>query len=141
MSTYPIFSKVAPPRLLHTIADAMAADADRTDISPPDQFLQVSIVPLTAQRVVPPHIHLPRTIPLPAETVTQECWLVLRGKIRVRLFDLDQTLLHEQELLAGFLLVTYNGGHALECLEKDTLMLEFKNGPYLGKDFQTFSNP
>lgn len=119
----------------------MAADAGRTDISPPDQLLQVSIVPLAAQREVRPHIHLPRTIPLPAETVTQECWLVLRGKIRVRLFDLDQTFLYEQELLAGFLLVTYNGGHALECLEKDTVILEFKNGPYLGKDFQTFSDP
>jgi hypothetical protein len=116
----------------------MGLDNSRTDISPCDQFLQVSIIPLPVGKIVPPHIHDLRKNSTVAATVTQESWVVLRGKIRIRLFDVDRMLLHEDELLPGFLLVTFNGGHALECLERETVMLEFKNGPYLGRDFETF---
>ncbi len=42
---------------------------------------------------------------------------------------------------SGFILVMYNGGHSLECLDEDSVMLEFKNGPYIGRDFQTFLDP
>jgi hypothetical protein len=138
MSFHSIYSKVNPGQLLHAIANAMESGSSRTDISPPDQFLQVSIVPLPSGKKLSPHIHAPRQAAAPGATITQESWLVLRGKIRVRLFDLDHTFLDEEELLPGFLLVTFYGGHSLECLEKDTVMLEFKNGPYLGRDFQTF---
>jgi len=141
MSFHSIYSKVNPGQLLHSIASAMELGTSRTDISPPDQFLQVSIIPLTAGKNISPHIHDLRQDSSPGATITQESWVILRGKIRIRLFDLDRTFLHEDELLPGFLLVTYNGGHSLECLEKDTVMLEFKNGPYLGRDIQTFPNP
>ena len=64
---------------------------------------------------------------------------MIRGKIRVRLFDIDHSPLDEQVLSAGCLLVTYDGGHSLECIEEDTVMLEFKNGPYEGGVVQPFS--
>lgn len=141
MSFLSIHSKVNPGQLLHAVANAMEVDINRVDISPPDQFLQVSIIPFSSGKKISPHIHEERQVSSSGAAITQESWVVLRGRIRIRLFDLDRTFLHEDELLPGCLLVTYNGGHSLECLEKDTVMLEFKNGPYLGRDFQTFSNP
>lgn len=139
MSFQAIYSRVEPARLLHVVCDALGGGADRIDVSPTEQHLQVSVIPLAAGRQVRPHIHQPRVTPPPQSVITQESWLVLRGRIRVRLFDLDQALLEECELGPGSFLVTYGGGHALECLEENTVMLEYKNGPYLGRDFKTFA--
>ena len=140
MSFRSVYSRVDAGTLLHTVADALRSAEGRADLSPPDEPLQVSIVLMGPGKQVQPHIHSPRDQSAPGATITQESWLVLRGRIRVRLFDLDRTLLEEEDLSAGCLLVTYYGGHSLECLEKDTVMLELKNGPYLGRDFETFSN-
>ena len=140
MAFLSIYSKINPEHLLHCIANSLELGNSRTDISAPDQFLQVSVIPLRAGKHITPHIHDLRG-PSPGATITQESWVVLRGKIRIRLFDLDRAFLHEDELLPGFLLVTYNGGHSLECLDEDSVMLEFKNGPYIGRDFQTFLDP
>jgi len=139
MNFHPIYSKVKPNQLLHATANALEVDTNRVDISSPDEFLQASIVPLSLGKVIPPHIHELRHAPSSESTITQESWVVVRGSIRITLFDLDRTFLYEGDLLPGCVLVTYNGGHSLECLEKDTVILEFKNGPYLGRDFQTFS--
>ena len=138
MSVRTIYSKVRPGRALHAIADALAPGSGRTDVSTPEQFLQASVVPLRSGRVVAPHTHAPRR-DLSCPPVTQESWVVIRGKIRVRLFDIDHSPLDEQVLSAGCLLVTYDGGHSLECIEEDTVMLEFKNGPYEGGVVQPFS--
>ena len=132
------FSSTQPGVLLHCIVNSAKHVGKRLDVSSEQEFLQTSIIPLQAGKSVAPHIHLPRTS-VAGLTITQECWVVVRGAIKVRLFDLDHTLLAERELLAGFLLTSFRGGHALECLEDDTIILEFKNGPYLGPDYQKFN--
>jgi cupin fold WbuC family metalloprotein len=141
MSFYSLYSKVNPDQLLHSIANVKELDQSRTDISPPDKFLQVSIIKLPNGKQIPPHIHDPRICTKIEKTITQESWVVMHGKIRVKLFDLDGTFLDEKELLTGFILVTYFGGHSLECLEENSVILEYKNGPYLGRDFQNIPNP
>lgn len=134
-----IYSRVNPKRLLHTIANANAIRGDRVDISEPQEFLQASIIALPAHKQVAPHVHDQRSLNSAAATITQECWVVMRGRIHVRLFDDDLQLLHEEALSTGYLLVSYGGGHGLQCLDEDAVILEFKNGPYLGRDFHTFS--
>jgi cupin fold WbuC family metalloprotein len=130
-----IYSIKEPGTLLHSVVNSLAIKDNRIDITPPDKYLQASIIPFAFGKIVQPHIHTTRQEDLPGATITQESWVVMRGKLRIWLFDFDGTLLREGELLTGSVLVTYNGGHSLECLEPDTVILEFKNGPYLGRDF------
>lgn len=132
-----IFSVAQPGFLLHCIANSVKQSSNRIDVSPEKEFLQASIIPLKAGKSVSPHIHVPRASAA-GPTITQECWVVMRGAIRVRLFDLDKALLAEHTLLPGCFLASFGGGHSLECLEDDTVLLEFKNGPYLGPDYQKF---
>lgn len=134
-----VYSRIDSTKLLHALASAFQEGNARVDLSPPSEFLQASIVPLGEGRRVAPHIHSPRDTAAPGPSVTQESWLVLRGRIRVELFDLDQSPLVQREMSAGQLLVTFYGGHALECIEPGTIVLEFKTGPYLGRDFVSFS--
>lgn len=133
------FAKQNNDAVLHVIADANQVDAVRQDVTSPDQLLQASIIRLTNGKQVGPHAHELRTTQTDTPLRTQECWFVFRGSIEVQLFDEDQGFIGEYELHAGQLLITFAGGHALKCVEADTVLLEFKNGPYLGKDYQTFS--
>ena len=134
-----IFSKIAPTQLLHVLVKTDEVAESRANLSEDSQGLQVSVVQLSKGRQVAPHIHNPRTRrePLPLD-ITQECWMVVRGLLRVKLFDLDRTLLQDTTLGANWLLVTFQGGHALECLEEPATMVECKNGPYLGRDYTSF---
>jgi hypothetical protein len=134
-----IFSKSDPARLLHVILDTNAPLENRLDLSEGKEWLQVSVMKLPSGKTVNPHIHQPRAqAPAAPAGITQECWMVLRGELKIRLFDLDQTLLHQQALTSGHLLVTFYGGHALECGSEGALMVECKNGPYLGRDYTAF---
>ena len=133
-----IFSKTNPERLLHVVFDTNEPFENRADMSSDNQWLQVSVLNLSAGKKVNPHIHNPREqVASSAPSVTQECWIVLRGEIKASLFDLDRTFLHEQNLSQGHLLVTFSGGHSLE-VENGALMIECKNGPYLGRDYTSF---
>ena len=135
-----VYSKVNPGQLLHCIINTLECNSGRIDISPSDKFLQVSVMRLLKDKHIPPHIHLSRQDSSLGSIITQESWVIMRGKILIRLFDLNKLFLIEQELTEGFLLVTFNGGHSLRCIEEGTIMLEFKNGPYLGRDFEVFSD-
>jgi hypothetical protein len=134
-----IHSKTEPDRLLHVVVDTQEPFASRLDLCEADQWLQVSVLNLPPAKKVNPHIHQPRSQQPPGGLgITQECWIVLRGEIKIRLFDLDQSLLHQQTLSTGHLLMTFYGGHALECEANGALMIECKNGPYQGRDYTVF---
>jgi hypothetical protein len=134
-----IYSKCETGRLLHVILDTNEPFDSRLDLSDGKEWLQVSVLKLPATKKVNPHIHQPRQPnPSAAPGITQECWVVLRGEIKIRLFDLDQTPLHQQTLTQGSMLVTFYGGHALECGTEGAVRIECKNGPYLGRDYTTF---
>ncbi|QDL56079.1 hypothetical protein [Rhodoferax aquaticus] len=133
------FSKHNSEAVLHVIADVNQVDEVRQDLTSPDQLLQASIIRLVNGKQVGPHAHELRTTHMTIPVRTQECWFVFRGCIEVQLFDEDQGFMGKYELHAGQLLITFAGGHALNCVKADTVLLEFKNGPYLGRDYQTFS--
>lgn len=134
-----VYSEVEPGRLLHVIFNADEPFEDRVNLSDPEHLLQVSVMELSPARNVPPHIHALREKETkPEQGVTQECWIVLRGGVRIALFDLDQRPLGQQSLRGGHILVTFFGGHSLESESGGALMIECKNGPYLGRDYTTF---
>ena len=67
-------------------------------------------------------------------TETQEAWVVLQGKINAKFYDIDDTKILETELAPGDCAVVFQGGHGFSVLEDDTIIYEFKNGPYFGRD-------
>ena len=132
-----VFSARQPDQLLHIIVNANAESSRRVDLTPADEALQMSVIPLGAGRVVKPHQHIARVLPA-EERMVQESWIVVRGSIEVQLFDLDRTLLQSAVLVAGWLLVTLRGGHSLKAVSEGTVILECKPGPYLGRDYEPF---
>ena len=64
--------------------------------------------------------------------MTQEVWVVLKGKLRSSLYDFDDKLLKEIILKAGDCIAFFRGGHELKVLEDNTYFYEIKNGPYNG---------
>ena len=67
------------------------------------------------------------------KTIAQESWVVIRGSVKVYYFDTDMNLLETHILKAGDASFTLEGGHNYEILEDDTLVYEYKTGPYEGQ--------
>jgi hypothetical protein len=57
----------------------------------------------------------------------------MEGKIKVSLFDIDSSPLYETILEKGDCSITFRGGHGYECVEDNTVVYEFKTGPYMGQ--------
>jgi cupin fold WbuC family metalloprotein len=124
-----IYSKLDPTELILSELKASDIQNYRTDLSPDEEFLQVSGRKLKLGTIVPAHKHLQvdRTT-----NITQEAWVVLKGKVKGIFYDLDNTIIYETILTDGDCIVLYRGGHSLEVLEEDTIFYEFKTGPYFG---------
>jgi cupin fold WbuC family metalloprotein len=134
-----ILSQAEPGRVLHVIVDAATPFDGRIDLSTPNEPIQVSAIAIPPGKKVNPHIHNPRSQEgVTGAPITQECWIVLRGQIEVSLFDLDRKPLRQQSLSQGSILVTFYGGHSLEGAAEGAVIVECKNGPYLGRDYTAF---
>ncbi len=123
-----IYSKVEPGKLLHVV-NARGEIAERRDLCPPEESIQMACFRLPKDKTFKPHRHI---IKETMHNITQESWIIVQGSIRAILYDLDDTILEEVILLAGDCSITFAGGHNYLCLEDDTLVYEAKTGPYLG---------
>lgn len=123
-----IYSKIEPGVLLH-IVNSSEEIADRQDMCPSEQFLQIACFKLAEGKTFKPHKHIIKQV---NHNITQESWIVVRGSVRAILYDLDDTILEEVDLMQGDCSITFRGGHNYFCLEDDTLVYEAKTGPYLG---------
>ena len=116
--------------LLHICFKFEGNETSRTDICPEEQFLQVALVPMEKGKIVETHQHIKNVREI---LITQESWVVVKGKIKSYYYDVDGEFLGHEELGLGDCSVTFAGGHTCESLEEGTIIYEFKNGPYLGK--------
>ena len=124
-----IFSKVEPEKILLSILKFNDISDKRNDISPENEFIQTSGRKLKKDFKVQAHKHnrLKRT-----SNITQEAWIILKGKINAKFYDLDDKFIYETDLEGGDCVTIFRGGHELKVLEDDTFFYEVKNGPYLG---------
>ena len=125
------YSKVDPDILLFTLNKSEDITYDRTDLSPDEEFLQVSGRRFKSKTFIPAHKH--KFIERKTD-ITQEAWCIIEGKIKGTFYDLDNTIIYETILTKGDCIVLYRGGHSLEVLEENTVFYEFKTGPYFGVD-------
>ena len=122
-------------QLLHVVkrlTDVILQSYFREDIIEPSENLQCSSLRMDKGHTFRPHKHICRNIP--AWTRAQESWVVIRGRVLCIFYDLDNTILDTAELGAGDVSFTLMGGHTYEILEDNTIVYEFKTGPYKGQE-------
>lgn len=126
-----IYSKIQPDKLIASILRRENLTNYRCDISPSEEYLQVSGRFLKSGTHVKPHKHIKCER---YTDITQEAWIVLDGKILAIFYDMDDSIIFKSEINKGDIAVLYRGGHSLTVLDKDTVFYEFKTGPYFGID-------
>lgn len=97
-------------------------------LTPPDCALQVGYVAYGAGQEIARHLHLPIERRLLG---TAEVLIVQRGRCDVDVYTEDRRLVATRELAVGDILVAVGGGHGFR-MHEDTLLLEIKQGPFLG---------
>lgn len=126
-----IYSKIVKNKIILSSLKFTEIKNERQDISPTEEFLQTSGRILKKNFRVKPHKH--NTL-LRETNITQEVWIVLKGRILGKFYDLDDSLLHEDVFETGDCVTIFRGGHELTVLDDDTYFYEIKNGPYYGVD-------
>ena len=117
--------------LLHKIFRKEDFVESRTDISPEEEYLQLSSLRMNKGKTFKPHKHI---VHEKLTDIAQESWVVVRGKVKAILYDLDDQIIREVVLSQGDVSITYRGGHNYLILEDDTLVYGYKTGPYLGQE-------
>jgi cupin fold WbuC family metalloprotein len=126
-----IYSKVDPAKLLHLV-HRLDEISGRIEVAPEDQFLQLATLRMEKGRTFRPHQHIWKPSPR-AECIAQESWVVIQGRVRVFFYDTNGELLATEDIGPGDSSMTFEGGHTYEILEEDTVVYEYKTGPYQGQ--------
>lgn len=126
-----VYSKTQPDKLLHVIVSAPDGKLGRQDIVPEENFIQCSILNMEKGKTFRPHKHIwkERT----RNVIAQESWIVIRGSVKCILYDIDDQIIATPILYPGDASFTLEGGHTYEILEDNTLVYEYKTGPYEGQ--------
>lgn len=126
-----LYSKIDPLLLLHIVNKQSEITEQRVDMSPNEEFLQVACFKLNEGKTFKPHKHIEN---IRTTNITQESWIVVKGKIKAILYDIDNSILEEVILDAGDCSITLRGGHNYLSLEDGSIVYEYKTGPYFGID-------
>ena len=131
------YSRTTPSTLLH-IVFRRSEIGHRVNIAPDEEFLQCAAMRLAKGQTFRAHMHVTQE---KVTNIAQESWLVVQGRVKCIFYDLDDSLIAEPILEAGDISMTFRGGHNYLVLDDDTIVYEYKTGPYLGQEFdKTFLN-
>jgi hypothetical protein len=128
-----IYSKVEKDKLLHVIVRLSEIEPGRVDILGENNFLQCSMLNMVKGTTFKPHKHIwkERT----RNVIAQESWVVIQGSVKCIFYDIDDSIVSTEILYVGDASFTLEGGHNYEILEDNTLVYEYKTGPYEGQEF------
>lgn len=126
-----IYSKIKPDKLLHII-NRLSEIESRTEVVPENNFIQCATLKMPKDKTFPPHKHIIKQRAYDNQ-IAQESWLVIKGSVKCFLYDIDDTIISEEILLPGDASFTLYGGHTYLILEDDTIVYEYKTGPYEGQ--------
>lgn len=125
-----IYSKVREGTLLHMVSRLSDIEG-RKDLVPPENFIQCATLRMDKGKTFKPHKHIFSTKTY--DKIAQESWVVIKGSVRCIFYDIDDTVLTEVDLFPGDASYTLLGGHNYLILEDDTIVYEYKTGPYEGQ--------
>tara|TARA_R110001592_G_scaffold177218_2_gene417525 strand:+ start:53 stop:466 length:414 start_codon:yes stop_codon:yes gene_type:complete len=126
-----IYSKVEPELLLHVI-NRISEIEGRTEVIEENNFIQCATLRMDKGKTFPPHKHIEKKRTYEKQKA-QESWVIISGRVRCKFYDIDDTLIAEPVLGPGDASFTLHGGHTYEILEEDTVVYEYKTGPYEGQ--------
>lgn len=126
-----IFSKIQPEKLLHIIVRKEDMKPGREDIVSEENFIQCSMLNLSKGKTFKPHRHIWKE--RSRNVIAQESWIVIKGSVKCIFYDLNNNIIAEPILYPGDASFTLEGGHNYLILEDDTLVYEYKTGPYEGQ--------
>ena len=127
-----IYSKVDPNKLLHIIQRVNDIKESRVDLIPAEQFIQCSTLKMKKGKTFKPHKHIWKN--RKRDIIAQESWIVIRGSVKCIFYDLDDQIIATPILNSGDASFTLQGGHNYEILDDDTIVYEYKTGPYEGQE-------
>ena len=119
---------------IHRLNEVENRKSQREDLVDSKEFIQCSALKMQKGTTFKAHKHIwkkPEN-----HVIAQESWIVVKGSVKCYFYDLDDTLLTTQVLYRGDVSFTFEGGHNYEILEDDTIVYEYKTGPYLGQEFE-----
>ena len=129
------FSKINKDHLLHMVYRlndfSNIQKGGRINVIDGKNFIQMSALRLNNGQTFEPHMHVWKKGE--KKVIAQESWVVIRGSVKCKFFDTNSKLLAEPILNIGDCSITLEGGHTYEILEKETLVYEYKTGPYKGQ--------
>jgi len=128
-----IYSKIEPEKLLHIVFRSSDLDSVeyRKDIIPEDNFLQLGVIKANEGKKYRAHKHIFKDGQ--ESVIAQESWFVVSGRVKVFFYDVNEQIIEEIILQKGDISVTLHGGHNYEILEDNTIVYEYKTGPYEGQ--------
>jgi hypothetical protein len=126
-----IYSNINKDKLLHVIYRVEDFEG-RQDIIPEENFIQCATLKMDNGKTFPAHKHIKKSRSYD-QKIAQESWVVIKGKVKCIFYDLDDTILATPVLNVGDASFTLEGGHTYEILEDNTLVYEYKTGPYEGQ--------
>ena len=128
------YSKVEEGKLLHVV-NRFNEISSRTDIVPDDNFIQCATLRMKKGKTFRAHKHIKKHRTY-EEKIAQESWVIIQGKVKCYFYDIDnKTILETPILNPGDASFTLEGAHTYEILEDETIVYEYKTGPYEGQEF------
>jgi cupin fold WbuC family metalloprotein len=128
-----LYSKVDPEKLLHIVYVAGDFKEQRTELVDPNNFIQCAYLRMEKGTTFRPHRHIWKS-PSYDKVIAQESWVVIKGSVNAIFYDTDGEYLESHILYTGDCSFTLEGGHNYEILEDDTVVYEYKTGPYTGQE-------
>jgi len=126
-----IYSKIDPNKLLHVVVRKEDLIPGRVEVIPENQFIQCALLNMEKGKTFKPHKHIWK--PRKRMIIAQESWIVIQGSVKCIFYDLDNNIISEPVLYPGDASFTLEGGHNYEIQEDNTLVYEYKTGPYEGQ--------
>ena len=125
--------KVVSAGVLYATVDSLENMLTRPDASKwytdDGDYLQVASMVYNAGKVFKIHKH---KYVLKESRQTQECLIVLKGSAKVKIYANSKKRIETVKLVAGDFIILFTGYHGLEITEDNTVLLETKNGPFVG---------
>jgi cupin fold WbuC family metalloprotein len=126
-----IYSKIEPNKLLH-IVNRLSEIEGRTDVVDNEHFIQCATLKMEKGKTFKPHKHIEKERHYDKQ-IAQESWIVIKGSVKCIFYDVDDSIIATPILKTGDASFTLYGGHTYEILEDDTIVYEYKTGPYEGQ--------
>ncbi len=127
---YKIYSKIKKKKLLHVFYKSKN-NFDRINLSPDNEFLQASVIRFKNKKIVRAHHHIKHEM-IKTRRPIQESWILIKGNAKITYFDTNNKKIKKFSMKPGDISITFYGGHELEIQKKDTILYEYKTGPYKG---------